>query len=84
MPALGFRRHRKAHDQKIDHRAEYEQAAARAAPPQQGIDGEEREQEGSRIHRDHQEFAMAKITATSISQKRSRDADREPPARSQP
>ena len=58
---IGFRSHRKAHDQEIDHRPEHEQRSGNQRRRQQGIDGEEGEQEERRIHRDHQEFAVREI-----------------------
>ena len=58
---IGFGAHRKAHDQQIDHRAEHEQRRRDQRRRQQGIDGEEREQEERRVHRDHQEFAVREV-----------------------
>src|SRR6201982_915328 len=58
---IGFRPHRKAHDQEIDHRPEHEQRRRNQRRRQQGIDGKEREQEEGRVHRDHQEFAVGEV-----------------------
>ena len=58
---IGFRPHRKAHDQQIDHRPEHEQRRRDQRRRQQRIDREEREQEERRVHRDHQEFAVGEV-----------------------
>jgi hypothetical protein len=58
---IGLGPHRKAHDQEIDRRAEHQQGRRHQRRREQGIDGEEREQEEGRVHRDHQEFAMGEI-----------------------
>ena len=58
---IGFRPHRKADDQEIDHRAEHEQRGGDQRRRQQRVDRKEREQEERRVHRDHQEFAVGEV-----------------------
>ncbi len=58
---IGFRPHRKPHDQQINRRAEHEQCGRDQWRGQQRIDRKEREQEERRVHRDHQELAMGEV-----------------------